>query len=936
MTAHAKVAGAIAARQRISLDGTWEFRLGEHGELRQAQVPGPWQAEFLDLHHASGTGIYRRRFARPEGSTGREVALVFGAVNYFAEVLVNGRLLGSHEGGYLPFEVVVPEGLLEADNLLEVRATLPTADAAAYPDFPFPEIPHGKQSWYGPLGGIWQSVDLEVRDRRHIAHLGVTAEPQAGLVRLALELSAAAEGGTVRVEIRDPDGAVVAEGETRAVSGRAALALVVAAPRLWSPASPALYAVHAALTIAGEAVDAIADRFGFRTVEARDGKLFLNGEPFYMRGALDQDYYPVGICTPPSRAFIEDQFRKAKELGLNLLRCHIKVPDPRYYEVADEMGLLVWTEIPNVQSFTEASARRLRETMDGILRRDGNHPSIITWTIINEDWGTRLVENAEHRAWLKDTYDWLKAKDPTRLVVDNSACIPNFHVKTDINDYHYYRSVPERRAEWDKLTAEFAAGADWTYSPHGDAERRGDEPLVVSEFGVWGLPSPAELANADGSEPFWFESGPGWGDGAAYPHAIEKRFAAYHLDRVFGSFDRFIDAVQWYQFGNLKYEIESMRAQAPIVGYVITEMTDVHWEANGLLDINRNPRAFHHRFAEINADRVILAAPARHAGTAGDRLEIALSVATGGLDLPEGALLAWSVPGGESGEIAVAQAGPLAVVPAGSIAPVLPEAAAGRQIELEFTLRAGGRELARNRLAIAVYRRRAADGLPPVHAADPAVAEHLRGLGYRVVAAEEASVHVVRGLDAGDIEAMRDGARYLVLADGKAATHGNLRLDAPAREQPFMPIVDDVPGQPMGPDALLPNIGLQARQGTMWRGDWIASFSWLRRDGIFAEIPGGPLFDLSFDGVVPRHVMTGFRPFEFEGTVHAALVVGWIHKPAVLLGERRVGRGRLVATTFRLLEEAPGADPAAAALLDASLRLAAGQKGGSSLPNVQA
>ena len=88
----------------------------------------------------------------------------------------------------------------------------------------------------------------------------------------------------------------------------------------------------------------------------------------------------------------------------------------------------------------------MRDTLDGMIARDANHPSIIAWTIINEDWGTRLVEDADHRRWLRETFDWLKARDPSRLVVDNSACNPNFHVRTDLNDYHYYRSLPERRA----------------------------------------------------------------------------------------------------------------------------------------------------------------------------------------------------------------------------------------------------------------------------------------------------------------------------------------------------------------------------------------------------------------------------------------------------------------------------------------------------------
>ena len=120
----------------------------------------------------------------------------------------------------------------------------------------------------------------------------------------------------------------------------------------------------------------------------------------------------------------------------------------------------------------------------------------------------------------------------------------------------------------------------------------------------------------------------------------------------------------------------------------------------------------------------------------------------------------------------------------------------------------------------------------------------------------------------------------------------------------------------------MPNMVLHARQGTIWRGDWIAGFSWIRRAGVFADIPGGPLVDLSFDRVIPRHVLTGFRTWEYGGPVHAGLVVGWCQKPAALIAERRVGRGRLVVTTFRLRAEPAGTDPVAATLTHALLRLA--------------
>ena len=227
-------------------------------------------------------------------------------------------------------------------------------------------------------------------------------------------------------------------------------------------------------------------------------------------------------------------------------------------------------------------------------------------------------------------------------MVDNSACFPNFHVKSDLNDYHYYRSVPERREEWDAITAEFADSANWTYSGLGDAERRGNEPLVCSEFGVWGLPNPSKLLDAHGQEPFWFESGVTWGNGAGYPHGAMDRYKALKLDSVFGTFDRFIEAVQWYQFNNLKYQIEVLRRHESICGYVITELTDVHWEANGLMDLNRNPRVFGDVFSHVNSDTVIVPRVGRYSAWSGDQFEIGLGIATGGAQIPPDAILIWS------------------------------------------------------------------------------------------------------------------------------------------------------------------------------------------------------------------------------------------------------------------------------------------------------
>ena len=125
-------------------------------------------------------------------------------------------------------------------------------------------------------------------------------------------------------------------------------------PTLWNLDNPVLYTLQAWLSSG----DSQTYRFGFRTFETREGKFYLNGKLIYLRGALDQDFYPDTIYTPPSLDYVRDEMRKAKALGLNMLRCHIKVPDPRYLQAADEVGLLIWYEIPNWDKLTEDSKRR--------------------------------------------------------------------------------------------------------------------------------------------------------------------------------------------------------------------------------------------------------------------------------------------------------------------------------------------------------------------------------------------------------------------------------------------------------------------------------------------------------------------------------------------------------------------------------------------------
>ncbi|MDQ0322388.1 hypothetical protein QO002_004594 [Pararhizobium capsulatum DSM 1112] len=904
-------------RATLSLDGMWAFRHETDGVWRQAKVPAHWQACFEDLAVSFGSATYRRDFALPAEWNGREIAICFGAVSDLAVVSINGNEIGRHEGGYLPFEFVIPAGLLKAENTIEVVASLPDGHRNEH-GVDFAEIPHGKQSWYGPQGGIWQSVRLEARHTLHISSLRLDPIWPEGRLDVRAGF-AGAVAGTLKLEIVGPQGTSVFAGTVPVTGNALDYSIQLDAVRPWSPDSPSLYAIKATLVADGIEIDSRQESFGFRCFEAKDGYLYLNGAPLYLRAALDQDYYPDGFGAPPSLELLEDQLRKAKAMGLNCLRCHIKVPDPRYYEVADRLGMLIWTEIPNIETFTPASAERLRTTMEGILARDRNHPSIVIWTLINEDWGTRLREAAEQRQWISDMVDWLRAEDPLRLVVDNSACFPNVHVKTDINDYHFYRTAVDRREEWDLLCREFADNADWTFSTDKESVRTRKEPLILSEFGVWGLPDPSRLRDESGRDPWWMAYGATWADGTALPQGIEARFRELGLGQVFGDIGSFIEQVQWYQYMNLKYEIEVIRTHAPIGGYVITELTDVHWEGNGLMDMARNPRPFAQALPAVNSDIVIAPGAARHAMYGGEDAAFNVKVSTGGATLPEGSRLVWEL-GAETGEIRLPAIAPMQVhdLPVSATANAAPapdiRKAAFRIVAPD------GNILSENSEMISIYAKR--DALSPVRFAsnDDQISARLSALGHAIASPEEADVFVTHDINAERIEAIHSGQRVLQIV---AKEPGRLRDDTSPRDGPMSIEIDPGAGGMMsGPYFSFPGYNLINRHKSIWRGDWVGNFSWLRRDGVFANVPGGPLFDLSFTGVVPHQLMAGFRPWEFQGRVHAGVVIGWVHKPAAFVIEKRLGRGKLVATTFRLHQEAADVDPLATALYDGLLQLA--------------
>jgi hypothetical protein len=938
------------SRQRLNLDGPWHFFLDSRQRLSQdtlagetpraIQVPGPWQAQFDDLRDYSGVAWYRRAFDAGDASWGMRVGAIqpptpsaqrpspsymlhFGAVDYHATVWLNGQLLGEHEGGYLPFELDASAALRhDGPNELIVRVADPGADATQFPDFPFAEVPHGKQSWYGPIGGLWQSVYLEQRAATHISRVQATPDVPGQQAHVTIYLNQpAASALNVTLRLTDPSGQASSHDHTLAAgAAQGEFALPIPAPQLWDIGQPNLYRLEAILadvttkdqatgadanlssSVPGSSStsDSFATTFGMRTIATSpEGQLLLNGRIIYLRGALDQDYYPEMIYTPFSDSEIEAQFAQAMHMGLNCLRTHIKITDPRYYDAADRAGLLIWTELPNWQNLTAAAKQRARATLAGMVERDWNHPSIIIWTIINENWGTELGVNADHRAWLSETYDYLKALDPHRLVVGNSACYGNFHVVTDILDFHNYYAIPDHYRNWREWVQTFASRPDWAFAhSYADVEEwkklredfwkpgprthtpevrsKGNEPLIVSEFGNWGLPDMARLrAGYGGNDPWWFETGMEWGDGVVYPHGIDQRFQRYHLDKVFPTLSDLTAASQRMQFTALKYEIEQMRLHPSIVGYVITEFTDVHWECNGLLDMCRNPKIFHDQIGWINADDMIVPEIERAAVWEGQRCEIRLTLSHFSTADLAGARLEWRLDrwpkiGGVFENITCAQGQVAAIGAAAFEAPAVRQGMRARA-ELRL-LDANGAMLAANHQDLYVLPRSAGAHSPALRIYAPELAAALADLGYQTAdALEQADVALATTMTDALREYVQGGGRVLWLAESADSQQ-----------------------------AYLNGLGVAPRAGRGWQGDWASNFNWIRQDRMFQHIATGGTVDFAFADLIPETVIVGMGPAEFEADVHAGLFVGWLHNTVALIAERQIASGRLLISTFQL------------------------------------
>jgi beta-galactosidase/beta-glucuronidase len=559
----------------LSLNGTWAFQFDDQNAgvaerwwdaesgakhfTRTIQVPFGFQSKLGGIGDTGFHDVvwYRRAFQVPAGWKGKRVRLNFGAVDYRAQVWLNGVFVGGHEGGQVPFSFDITSALIQpgkpgSQNIVVVRAEDPSTDLT---------IPRGKQYWepksrgiwYTRTSGIWQPVWLEPVSDPFVESVIIRPDVDESVVRVEARLSRAAPGMRLRVRV-DFAGEFQAVSEAPCPTERIAVAAHLPGQRLWSPERPNLYDATLEILNGETLVDSVKTYFGQRKISTRDGRFYLNNRPYFLKMVLDQGYWPDGILTPPSDEAIQYDIKMTKAFGFNGSRKHQKVEDPRFLYWADKMGLLVSGEMANAHAFNEDYVARMTAEWKHVVLRDINHPSIISWYPINESWGVPQVRSdPRQQDHIRSLYYLTRSLDPTRLVVDNDGW--EHTEATDLFTIHDYAprgdTLASRYARLPGYVENVDPGQPLLLV-HGS--RYNGTPFVMSEFGGIAY-RPAGMATKQEE----------WGYSGIEP--TEEAFLS--------------------RFGQL---VQALRRNPLIAGYCYTQLTDVEQEINGLMTYDRKPK----------------------------------------------------------------------------------------------------------------------------------------------------------------------------------------------------------------------------------------------------------------------------------------------------------------------------------------------------------
>jgi beta-galactosidase/beta-glucuronidase len=525
----------------INLNGLWDYAIAPKNQgfpetyNGKILVPFPVESSLSGVQKKVGDKEivwYERTFDIPRGWRTKDVLLHFGAVDWQTEVWVNDIKVGTHRGGYTPFHFNITPFLNRSGNQKVVVRVWDPTDKSFQPRGKQVNEPHS--IWYTAVTGIWQTVWLEPVSKSHITQLKSTPDIDNNRIIIETITNDLSQDNYVEVNIMEGNN-IVATG--KATTGNK-IELYLDQPKLWSPESPFLYDMQVTLFSQGNPTDKVSSYIAMRKFSsARDEmgimRLQLNNEDYFPMGTLDQGWWPDGLYTAPSDEALLFDIQATKELGFNMIRKHVKVEPARWYAHCDQIGILVWQDMP---SGDETPVWQMRQYFDGneLIRSNESetnfrnewksiidflysHPSIVTWIPFNEAWGQFKT---------KEITEWTQQYDPSRLVIPASGG-NHFQVGDMLAIHNYPQPVI------------------YLY----DAQR----PTVLSEFGGIGLALENHLWEPDRN----------WG-------YIQFNTKEQVTDKY------------------LEYAMELKQLiRAGISAAVYTQITDVEIEVNGLLTYDR-------------------------------------------------------------------------------------------------------------------------------------------------------------------------------------------------------------------------------------------------------------------------------------------------------------------------------------------------------------
>jgi beta-galactosidase/beta-glucuronidase len=365
-------------------------------------------------------------------------------VDWLCSVYVNGQKVITHQGGYDPFSIDITAFLKKGTQQDIAVSVWDPSDEGPQPRGKQVKKPNG--IWYTPVTGIWQTVWLEAVPKTYIIGTKQTPDIDQNTVSIETKLANAQTGDLVKV--------VALDGTTKlteqSVTAGEALKLAISNPKLWSPENPFLYNLTISVLRNGKVVDEATSYFAMRKMSmGKDAsgvqRMLLNNRFVFQYGPLDQGWWPDGLYTAPSDEALKFDVVQTKEMGFNMIRKHVKVEPARWYYHCDQLGMLVWQDMPSgdlgarwenrpgIEGIgydmerSAASEKIYRTEWTAIMESLHNFPSIVVWVPFNEAWGQ--FKTAE-------IVNWTMKKDPSRLV--NTASGGNFHLAGHIIDLHNY------------------------------------------------------------------------------------------------------------------------------------------------------------------------------------------------------------------------------------------------------------------------------------------------------------------------------------------------------------------------------------------------------------------------------------------------------------------------------------------------------------------